>query len=130
MVSRATSFLCCFLTVWSPTIGIVQVIEHAHEHMEAMLTGHGHAHHNGQVPHHEHEENGTPIRADEPIAIVRAATPTISGMDLQSAAPASFLTYMSDIVALQRVRLGCLCYTKHIPPPRTPTPGDTLPLLI
>jgi len=113
-----------------PAIAVAQVVEHAREHLQAMLTGHGHAHEHGQVPHHEHEEDGSPIRADQSGGMLRVAPPTTTRILIQLTQPALFADAFAEAPLVPKAPNGCLKINEHIPPPWVPSPGDTLPLLI
>ena len=130
MVFRATTHVCCCLTCWAPAIALVQVVEHAHEHLQAKLTGHGHAHAHGQVPHHEHEADGSPIRADESGGVLRVAPPTMARVLTQLTQPALFAAWVGQVRApADRLTVDGRC--KHLPyEPWIPSAGDALPLLI
>jgi hypothetical protein len=130
MVVRATTILCCLLAALAPAITVAQVMEHAHEHEEALLTGDGHSHEDGDTPHHEHEDDGSPIRADKSAGMVRVAPPTFAKILIQPTEPVPFASPLPDAAAWRQTLVGFLTFKEHIPPPNVPSPGDTLPLLI
>ena len=130
MLSRATTLLCCFLTTSVPALTLAQVIEHAHEHLEALLTGHGHIHDDGESPHHDHEEDGSPIPADKSTGMVRVAPPTLAKILIQPIEPTPFASSLLHADAGRLASIGYSAFNEHIPPPYVPSPGDTLPLLI
>jgi len=130
MVFRATTFLCCWLATSVPVLSLAQVIEHAHEHLEALLDGHGHSHEDGDTPHHEHEEDGSPIPADKSADMIRVTPPTLAKIQLQPIQPIPFGSSVTQTASTQQACLGFQNFKEHIPPPRVPFPGDTLPLLI
>lgn len=130
MVFRATTILCCFLAASVPALTLAQVMEHAHEHEEALLTDDGHSHDDGDTPHHEHEEDGSPIPADKSAGMVRVAPPTFAKILIQPTDPVPFASGSAETPARQQALLGFLALKEHIPPPNVPSPGDTLPLLI
>jgi hypothetical protein len=113
-----------------PALSFAQVTKHAREHVESQLEDFGHSHDNGHMPHHEHEEDGSPIPADKPASMVRVAAPTLAKILMQPTEPAPFGTLVADMESSQRLLLGFLNFKEHIPPPSIPSPGDTLPLLI
>jgi hypothetical protein len=130
MVFRATTILCCFLTTSVPAFTLAQVIEHAHEHLEALLTGHGHTHDDGETPHHDHEGDGTPIPADKSAGMIRAATPTFSKILIQPTEPFFLASITTEFAEIRQLVASFLNFKEHIPPPYVPSIGDTLPLLI
>lgn len=130
MVLRATTLLCCFLTSSVPAFTLAEVMEHAHEHVQSELTGHGHSHEDADVPHHDHEEDGTPIPAEKSAGTIRVAAPTNAKILIQPTELIPFASMSSEVAALRQALCGFFNIKEHIPPPRVPSPGDTLPLLI
>ena len=122
--------MCCLLTTSVPGLTLAQVMEHAHEHFEALLTGDGHSHDDGNVPHHEHEEDGSPIPADKSSGMIRVAPPTLAKVLIQPSKPAPFASKSMEPDAWRLASIGFLAFKERIPPPYVPSPGDTLPLLI
>lgn len=112
-----------------PVLGYAQILDHAHEHLEAEETGHGHSHDDSDVPHHEHEENGSPIPADNSTNMVRVSVPVLAKILIQPCTPAPFVAGIAQ-ANLQQFLIGFLNFKEHIPPPYTPSPGNNLPLLI
>jgi hypothetical protein len=97
-------------------------MEHAHEHLEAELTGQGHSHDNGDVPHNEHEEDGSPIPATKPTGMVRVAAPVLAKILTQPTAPAPFFAGIAQANLHQHL-VGFLNFKEHIPPPCIPLRG-------
>jgi hypothetical protein len=104
-------------------------MEHAHEHEEALLTGDGHAHEDGDTPHHEHEEDGSPVPIDKSAGMGRVAPRTLAKILIQPTQPAPFAGLCAEMASARQFLLGFLNFREHIPPPRIPSLGDTLPLL-
>jgi hypothetical protein len=131
MVFRATAILCCLLTTSVPTLTLVQVIDHAHEHLDTILTGHhGHTHEDGEIPHHQHDQDGSPIPMEEWAGVGRILPPMFAKILLQPIQPAPFAPTLAAALAWHQATFGPVGLKWHIPAPRAPSPGDTLPLLI
>ena len=130
MVFRAKTLLSCFLAASAPGLVLAQVMEHGHEHVQAELTGHGHSHEDADVPHHEHEKDGSPIPPAKSAEMVRVVPSTLAKILIQPTDQVPFASGSAEIPARQQTLLGFLSHKERIPPPNSPAPGDTLPLLI
>lgn len=127
---RPPAILCCLLIVICPALLRAEIAAHAREHRQAMETGGGHSHRDGDAPHHEHDEDGGPIPVSDPTATMSGRLSPAGSHDFghfltlePSSLPAP-TTFNDEVVAFHRPPEQSLLR------PPNPSPGDTLPLLI
>lgn len=130
MRSRPIAWFCCLLTALAPTLVVVSVAEHGHEHREAAIVGHGHSHDDGHVPHRDHDGGGDPIPVSSQTSYWTARPASGETLQVPPAVPMTFFVAPIDTLLGESASSARGIADRRSRSPTVPSPGDILPLRI
>lgn len=130
MFSRIAAILLCLATATHPCLVVAAAAGHTDEHRQATVAGHGYSHHDGHIPHRDHDNGGEPIPVSSQKSFWAARPGVSAGCQVPSVLPVAYFVPSAETqlhIALLTARDFA---DRRSRAATAPSPGNNLPLLI